>query len=138
MSKTDFLTFLVDETLKLQKTGQANLSSLELKLKDYKLSFLKGEFIPQTKVMRFMTSFGALDFPINWSIFSGECSSNLMIHESNDQDHLLKILQTTWSSEMKRLLISHDDGFCYFIALRQGDECYLHDLLNRQETLSAA
>lgn len=138
MSNTDFLTFLVDETLKLQKTGQANLSSLELKLKDYKLSFLKGEFVPQFQVMRFSTSFGVLDFPINWSIFSSESLSDQLISESNDSDHLLRVLRGAWSLEIHQLLISHADGFCYIIALKKGDDCHLHDLLTKQATLGAA
>jgi hypothetical protein len=138
MSKKDFLTFLVDETLKLQRTGEANLSSLELKLKDYKLSFLRGEFVPQSQVMRFTTSFGVLDFPINWSIFSHECQTGQILNEGNDPDHLLIVLQKVWNSDIKQLLVSHADGFCYIIALREGDECYLHDLLRKHEALSAA
>ena len=138
MSKTDFLTFLVDETLKLQKTGQANLSSLELKLKDYKLSFLKGEFVPQSQVMRFTTAFGVLDFPVNWSVFAADSVSDQLIKESNDKDHLLKVLRKVWSSGISQLLIAHADGFCYIIALEQGDDCYLHDLLSKQESLGAA
>jgi hypothetical protein len=70
MSSKDFVSFLVDETLKLQKSGEVELSSLELKLTDYGLDFLKGEFIPQTQILRFKTPFGNLDVPINWSIFS--------------------------------------------------------------------
>ena len=64
MAETDFLSFLVDETLKLQKSGESTLSSLEQKITDYKLSFLKGEFIPQSQVLRFKTKFGDLDIPL--------------------------------------------------------------------------
>ena len=53
MSSKDFVTFLVDETFKLQKTGEVELSRLELKLKDYDLNFLKGEFIPQIQILRY-------------------------------------------------------------------------------------
>ena len=88
MSDKDFVSFLVDETLKLQKSGDVGLSSLELKLTDYGLNFLKGEFIPQTQILRFTTPFGNLDVPVNWSIFSVENSlaQYTLLDEKNDVD----------------------------------------------------
>lgn len=140
MAETDFLSFLVDETLKLQKSGEVELSSLELKLKDYNLSFLKGEFIPQYQILRFQSQFGTLDVPINWSVFSLEHneSGDQVITTENDQDHLLEVFQAAWDPSMKQMLVTHADGFCYIVALKSGEEYYIHDLLNPQELLKAA
>jgi hypothetical protein len=138
MSKVEFLTFLVDETLKLQKTGESNLSSMELKLRDYDLLFLRGEFIPQFQVIRFSTSFGVLDIPINWSVFSVDTLSFQILNEKNDPDCLFKVLQNEWNKRIKQIVISHADGFCYLIGLREGEDCFLHDLLNRRDNLNAA
>ncbi len=140
MGESDFLSFLVDETLRLQKSGEVKLSSLELKLSDYKLFFLKGEFIPQSRMLRFNTSFGALDFPINWSIFSMESSrqSDLVISHTNDNDHLLEILKSAWIGGLEKILVTHADGFCYIVGLRAGEDFYLHDILNPQELLDVA
>lgn len=140
MAETDFLSFLVDETLKLQKTGEVVLSSLELKLKDYDLPFLKGEFLPQIQALRFITPFGLLDLPINWSIFAMDSSSSgdAVLSTENDPDHLLEVLKVNWRPELSKLLITHADGFCYFVGLKEGDENHLHDILNPQEWLKAA
>jgi hypothetical protein len=140
MAETDFLSFLVDETLKLQKTGGIKLSSLELKLSDYKLEFLKGEYIPQTQVLRFRSSFGILDFPVNWSFFALEYSdrNDHMITANSDRDHLLEILQINWKKTIQQVLVTHADGFCYIVGLKEGEEYYLHDLLNPQQLLKAA
>lgn len=137
---TDFLTFLVDETLKLQKSGEVELSSLELKLKDYGLSFLKGEFIPQSQMLRFKSHFGVLDFPINWSVFAIENTSgkDVILSQDNDPDLLLSVLKTAWNQELERVLIAHADGFCYIVGLKAGEELHLHDLQNPQEWLKAA
>lgn len=136
----DFLSFLVDETLKLQQSGEAELSSLELKLNDYKLHFLKGEFIPQTQMLRFNSAFGILDIPVNWSSFSIESaeSNDHVLDKDNDPDHLLKVLKEVWHKDLQKLLITHADGFCYLVALSAGEESHLHDLLNPQELLNAA
>jgi hypothetical protein len=136
----DFLSFLVDETLRLQKSGEVELSSLELKLNDYQLSFLKGEFIPLSQVLRFSTPFGILDIPVNWSVFSleGAQSSDQLITEEDDKDYLLKVLKTAWNPELKKLLITHADGFCYIVGLKAGEDYYIHDILNPQELLKAA
>jgi hypothetical protein len=136
----DFLSFLVDETLKLQQSGEAELSSLELKLKDYKLNFLKGEFIPQTQMLRFHTNFGVLDIPVNWSVFSIEApdSTDHVLDTENDPDCLLGVFQSAWNGDLQKMLITHADGFCYVVGLRAGEESHLHDLLNPQELLNAA
>jgi hypothetical protein len=141
MAETDFLSFLVDETLKLQKAGEVSLSSLERKLKDYDLPFLKGEFLPQTQVLRFIAPFGLIDVPINWSHFaidSSTSNSDVVLSSDNDPDHLLMVLQARWKSDLKKILITHADGFCYFVGLREGDENHLHDILNPQEWLKAS
>lgn len=136
----DFLSFLVNETLKLQQSGEVELSSLELKLNDYQLSFLKGEFIPLSQVLRFSTPFGVLDIPVNWSVFSLDevSSSDQLVTEEDDKDCLLKVLKTAWNPEFKKLLITHADGFCYIVGLKAGQDYYIHDLLNPQELLKAA
>jgi hypothetical protein len=136
MSETDFLSFLVDETLRLQKAGKGALSSFELKLNDYGLSFLKGEFIPQTQLLRFKTTFGVLDVPINWSFFSN--SADHIIDNQNDNEYLLKIFKHYWIAQIDKLLITHADGFCYIVGIKEGEEFCLHDLLNPQELLKAA
>ncbi|WPU65327.1 hypothetical protein [Peredibacter starrii] len=140
MTESDFLAFLVDETLKLQKSGEVELSSLELKLNDYGLSYLKGEFLPQSQVLRFKTSFGVLDIPINWSVFALESTSghDVILSESNDPDLLLTVLKTAWVPDHERMLIIHADGFCYIVGLKTGEELHLHDLQNPQEWLKAA
>jgi hypothetical protein len=137
MGETDFLSFLVDETLKLQKTGVAELSTLELKLQDYSMHFLKGEFIPQLQMLRFVTTFGILDIPVNWSVFS-IASQDVVLGQNNDQDHLLEVIKLGWNKKFEKLLITHADGFCYIIGLDAGDEARIHDLLNPQEWLKAA
>jgi hypothetical protein len=139
MADTDFLSFLVDETLKLQRNGEAQLSSLELKLSDYKLQFLKGEFIPQSQMLRFNTNFGVLDIPVNWSVFSVEAGSgDVVLSEKDDKDLLFKVLKDSWNSKFTRMLITHADGFCYVIGLEAHEEPHLHDLLSPQEWLKAA
>jgi hypothetical protein len=135
MAETDFLTLLVDETLKLQKSGQARLSSLELKLNDYGLEYFKGEFIPQFQILRFVTKFGVLDMPVNWSVFE---MNDAITSEENDHDYLLKVFKNTWKFDLDRLLIVHADGFCYIVGLKAGEENHLHDLMNPQEWLKAA
>jgi len=141
MAETDFLSFLVDETLKLQQSGEVALSSLELKLKDYELPFLKGEFLPQTQVLRFIAPFGLIDLPINWSVFavdSATTSTDIVLSSTNDPDHLFEVLKARWKPQLSQLLITHADGFCYFVGLREGDENHLHDILNPQEWLKTA
>ena len=140
MSEKDFVTFLLDETLKLHNSGEVQLSSLELKLNDYGLNFLKGEFIPQTQILRFATSFGDLDVPVNWSIFSVENShaQYTLLDEKNDVDSFFLVIKMAWKQPIEKLLITHDDGFCYMIGLKQGEEVHLHDLVNPQEWLKSA
>ncbi|MFP5385017.1 MAG: hypothetical protein ACLGHN_03000 [Bacteriovoracia bacterium] len=140
MSEKDFLSFLVDETLKLQQSGECELSSLELKLNDYGLNFLKGEFIPQSQMLRFKTNFGPLDIPINWSVFAidDSTSSDHVLSKDNDKDHFLEVIKTAWNKDLNQLLITHADGFCYLVGLKVGEEGHLHDLLNPQEWLTAA
>lgn len=140
MADTDFLSFLVDETLKLQKSGEVELSSLELKLNDYKLNFLKGEFIPQSQMLRFITSFGKLDIPVNWSIFAIDSTdgADIVLSKENDQDQLFEVLRSSWNPEFSKILVTHADGFCYLVGLRPVEEAHLHDLLNPQVWLKAA
>ena len=141
MAETDFLSFLVDETLRLQQNGEVALSSLELKLTDYELPFLKGEFLPQTQVLRFISPFGLIDLPINWSVFAvdGATScSDVVLSGENDPDHLFEVLKARWKPHISKLLITHADGFCYLVGLREGDENHLHDILNPQEWLKTA
>lgn len=140
MSDKDFVSFLVDETLKLQKSGEVKLSSLELKLKDYGLNFLKGEFIPQAQILRFTTPFGNLDVPVNWSVFSIENSmaQYTLLDEKNDVDSFFIVIKAAWKTPIEKLLITHDDGFCYLVGLKQGEEVHLHDLINPQEWLKTA
>lgn len=135
MAETDFLGLLVEETLKLQKSGEARLSSLELKLNDYGLEYLRGEFIPQFQILRFVTKVGVLDMPVNWSVFE---MNDAIISEENDYDYLLKVLKNSWKVDLDRLLIVHADGFCYIVGLRAGEENHLHDLMSPQEWLEAA
>ena len=140
MSSKDFVSFLVDETLKLQKSGEVELSSLELKLTDYGLNFLKGEFIPQTQILRFITPFGNLDVPVNWSIFSIENSlaQYTLLDEKNDVDSFFLVIKSAWKQSIEKLLITHDDGFCYIVGLKQGEEVHIHDLVNPQIWLKSA
>ncbi len=138
MAEVDFLSFLVDETLKLQKRGESKLSSLEQKINDYGLSFLKGEFIPQSQVLRFKTSFGDLDIPINWSIFSIDNAHGALLDQGNDEEHFFEVIRMAWNKPFEQLLITHADGFCYLVGLKAGEESHLHDLLNPQEWLKTA
>jgi hypothetical protein len=140
MEEKDFLSFLVDETFKLQSSNEAELSSLEIKLQDYHLSFLKGEFLPQLQVLRFQTQFGLLDIPVNWSIFNLENTETdfHLLDQNNDHDHLLTVLKSAWNISLERLLVTHADGFCYIVGLKKGEETYLHDLLNPQEWFKEA
>ncbi len=140
MSKTELLGFLVDETLKLQKSGEIELSSLALKLHDYDLCYLKGEFIPQLQVLRFEAPFGIFDIPINWSVFDSSRvqDQDVILDKTNDGDHLFRVLQSCWDKDLKKMLVTHDAGFCYLIGLKAGEDAHLHDLLNPQELLKAA
>lgn len=139
MAESDFLSLLLEETLNLPSKPGIDLSSLELKLKDYSLTYLRGFFIPQSQVLRFETPFGVLDFPTNWSSFTPYSHLNgVMLTADEDPDHLFKILQTNWDTKIQKLLITHADGYCYLIGLKVGEENHLHDLLNPQEWLKAA
>jgi hypothetical protein len=140
MSEKDFVSFLVDETLKLQKSGEVELSSLELKLTDYGLNFLKGEFIPQAQILRFQTPFGNLDVPINWSVFSMENSmaQYTLLDEKNDMDCFFQVIKLAWQKPIEKLLITHDDGFCFIVGIKPGEEVHLHDLVNPQVWLKSA
>lgn len=140
MSNSGFLSFLVDETFKLQSSGEIRLSSLEQKLWDYDLSFLKGEFLPHTQLLRFQTPFGLIDIPVNWSVFALEDQkiTHFMLDSENDVDSLFVVIQSAWSKELKQILITHADGFCYMVGLKAGDESHLHDLLNPQVLLRSA
>lgn len=140
MSAKDFVTFLVDETLKLQNRGEMKLSSLELKLNDYELNYLKGEFLPQSQMLRFSTPFGQLDIPVNWSLFAmtDNQSDYTLLNEENDQDCFFTVIKQAWNKPVDKVLITHADGFCYIVGLLAGEETHLHDLLNPQEWLKSA
>jgi hypothetical protein len=140
MREKDFVTFLVDETLNLQKKREVGLLSLESKLNDYRLNFIKGEFIPQSQILRFKAPFGNLDVPINWSVFSVENSTtdHVILDAKNDVDHFFSIIKTAWNSPIHKLLITHADGFCYLVGLKLGEENHLHDLIKPQEWLKSA
>jgi hypothetical protein len=136
----DFVSFLVDETLKLQKSGEVELSSFERKLQDYRLDFLKGEFIPQAQTLRFDTPFGNIDVPVNWSVFSVEKPSNdySILDDKNDADRFFYVIKSAWNKPLDKMLITHADGFCYLVGLKRGEDSHLHDLLNPQEWLKTA
>lgn len=140
MDDSDFLSFLVDETFKHRNTDNLRISSFEQKLSDYGLNFFKGEFIPQSQMLRFDTKIGAIDIPINWSIFdiANYSEGNILLTRDNDQDHVLEIFQEICKKPFRKLLVTHADGFCYIVGLKTGEEHHLHDLLNPQELLSAA
>lgn len=138
MGKPEFLNFLVDETLKLQGSGQGNLSSLELKLNDYGLNFLKGEFIPQSQLLRFNTPFGVMDVPVTWSIFCCEGKSYTLLDKSSDKDDFFTVMKFAWKLPLEKMLILHADGFCYMVGLKSGEDSHLRDLLNPQEWLKTA
>lgn len=139
MAQTDFLSFLVDETFKLHESGVVESSGLDLKLHDYGLMFLKGEFIPQTQMIRFKSPHGFLDMPINWSVFNPDSGlQDVVLSSENDQDALFSVMKTCWNFSMNKMLVMNDGGFCYLIALRVEDESHLHDLLNPQEWLQKA
>ncbi len=138
MADNDFLTFLVNETLELQKRGEDKLSSLEHKLNDYSLTFWKGEFIPQSQVLRFHTSAGILDVPMNWSVFSCDGSDHRVLDKDNDMDNFFSVIKGTWQEPIVTVIIIHADGFCYLVGLTVEHQCHLHDLLNPQEWLKAS
>lgn len=137
MSTPDFFTFLVDETLKLQEGGEKKLSRYELKLTDYSLTYLKGEFIPQLHSLRFKGHFGVLDIPVNWSLFDN-CSEDVVLSSENDRDHFFEVISKLWNQETSKLLVTHADGFCYLVALKAEEEIHLRDLQNHQEWLEVA
>lgn len=139
MADSDFISFLVNETLRLQDSHKEHLSSLELKLQDYSLSYIRGFFIPQYRVLRFKAEMGTIDVPINWSVFSvGEHQDGIILDSEADKDALFEIFQKNWQPEMKKLLIAHAEGYCYLIGLKESEVVHLHDLLNPQEWMSVA
>jgi hypothetical protein len=140
MSNKDFLSFLVDETMKLQQSGEDELSSLELKLSDYELEFLKGEFIPQSQMLRFHSPFGDLDVPVNWSVFSIENSyaDYTLLDETHDVDNFFAVIKSSWKIPLSKLLITHSDGFCYVVGLKAGEEAHIRDLIKTEVWLKAA
>lgn len=135
MAERDFLSLLVDETLKLQQ-GPDELSTFEVKIKDYELEYLRGEFVPQFQIFRFQSSFGLIDIPINWSVFSQD--SHFIVTPENDSDHFLEVLKASWNENLDKILVIHADGFCYLVGLKVGEDSHLHDLLNPQELLRSA
>jgi hypothetical protein len=137
-TEDNFLSFLVDETLKLQKRGEGKLSSLEQKLGDYGLNFCKGVFIPQSQVLRFKTPMGNLDVPMNWSVFSCVGTDHRVLDKDNDMDNFFTVIKSAWKLPLEKVVIIHADGFCYLVGLTEEQDCHLHDLLNPQEWLKSA
>jgi hypothetical protein len=140
MAEEDFLSFIVNETFKLQKSGEVELSCLEHKLNDYGLDFMKGEFIPQSQMLRFQTQLGILDIPTNWSVFSidNDHSGHAIMDKKNDIDYFFSVIQSAWNPEFEKILVTQADGFCYLVGMKLGEDSYLHDLLNPQEWLKVA
>lgn len=136
MADSDFLSFLVDETLKLHSHGAKDLSHLEHKLSDYHLEFIKGEFIPQIQALRFNTTFGVLDVPANWSIFSQD--DHTLLDATNDSDNLLSVMKHAWNPKFEKLLMTQSDGFCYLVGLKTGEDSYVRDLLKPPVLLKSA
>jgi len=139
MASNDLVTFLVEETLKLQETGNESISGLEAKIQDYQLHYLKGYFIPQTQMLRFDGPFGCIDIPTNWSLFSIENSmvDFSLISSQKDRDMFFSVIQKAWNIPIKSLVVTHENGFCFMIGLKSGDEVHLRDLLNSEEWLKA-
>ena len=134
MQKSNFLNFLVDETFRIQEKSHNELWSLERKLNDYRINFLRGEFIPQTQLLRFKTPLGLLDIPINWSCFAPEVGRDFThLRSDNDPESLLAILKSSWDKNLSSLLITQAQGYCYIIGLSQTDEQHFEDLINPQE-----
>jgi len=136
----DFFSFLVDETLKLQDSKEINLASLELKLKDYKLDFIRGQFIPQIRMLRFKSQLGILDVPVNWKLFdfSDEETNFKILNQKNDSDSFFTVITKYWNKKFSNLLIINADGFCYVVGLKAGEENLLHDLVNNETLYRAA
>lgn len=135
MSKSNFLDFLVDETLQPHFPTSQHCD-LERKLHDYGISYIKGEFIPQIQMLRFHTAIGLMDIPINWSYFTLDHGKDYTwLNESNDEEGLLFILKGQWKKSIKSLLITQAAGHCYIVALQESEEFYLQDLTNLQEML---
>lgn len=117
---------------------KGDLTSLEQKLKDYGLDYLRGEFIPQLQVLRFETAFGALDMPINWSVFDSSNTEGSIIDATSPERHLFSVLRSAWDFRMKQILVTHADGYCYLVGFKAGEEVYLRDVMNPQELLKTA
>jgi hypothetical protein len=78
--------------------------------------------------------------PVNWSIFSVENSlaQYTLLDEKNDVDSFFQVIKLAWNRPIEKLLITHDDGFCFIVGLNQGEESHLHDLINPQVWLKTA
>jgi hypothetical protein len=132
MSESDFLTLIVNETFDLQKSGEDNLASLERKIQDYGLMYLRGIFIPQIQVLRFESPMGQLDIPVNWSFFS---QAEHFLDSQNDPDKLFEILHLSWDQGIHEIYVTHADGYCYIVGLKEGDESHLNDLCKPEISL---
>lgn len=134
MQRSNFLNFLVDETFRIQEKSYNELWSLERKLVDYRINFLRGEFIPQIQLLRFQTPLGIIDIPVNWSCFALEQGQDYThLRSDNDPERFLAILKSSWDKNLSSLLITHAQGYCYIIGLSEADERHLDDLINPQE-----
>lgn len=132
-----FVAKLVDETLALQKRGQDSLSSLELKISDYGLNFMKGSFIPQSQVLRFQSSIGTFDVPMNWSIFNHSHEATVL-SQDHDPDLFFQVIKAAWKLPLEQILVMHADGFCYLVGLKKNEASHLHDLMHPQRWLKTA
>lgn len=138
MSKPNFLSLLVDETLTLHDSI-LSFNDLERKLSDYSISYVRGEFIPQIQMLRFNTPMGLIDVPINWSCFALDQGKDYCwVTEKNDSENLLKVMRVSWDAKIKSLLVIQSQGYCYLVGLKEADEYYLRDLVNPQEVLIKA
>ncbi|MFA5583646.1 MAG: hypothetical protein WDA09_05475 [Bacteriovoracaceae bacterium] len=138
MSKSNFLNFLVEETLKLH-SQTTSFCDLERKLIDYDILFLRGEFVPQIQMLRFQSHWGMIDIPINWSCFNLEQGQDYYwVRAGDPEETLLKVMAKKWDSQVNSLLIMQAEGYCYIIGLKESDEFYLRDLINPQEILTKA
>ncbi len=136
----DFLSFLVNETYKLQSEGENRLHSMENKIQDSGLEFLKGEFIAPISVFRFKSHLGNIDVPVRWDLFDlNQVETGYRIlDEQNDQQHFFSVIQAVWKIKVEKILMIQADGYIYLVGLKVGDDNFLRSLINNKEVFRAA